>query len=46
MAQTVALAIAEVQELSNEVEVIPKAALAPTGRAGRSFVFQLRGEVS
>jgi osmotically-inducible protein OsmY len=40
MAQAVTLAVSEVQELSNEVEVIPTAALAPTGVEGRSFVFK------
>jgi hypothetical protein len=44
MAQVVSLAVAEVQELCNEVEVIPTAALAPTGVEGRFFVFKQRRE--
>ena len=44
MAQAVSLAVAEVQELCNEVEVVPTAALAPTGVEGRSFVSKQRGE--
>jgi hypothetical protein len=40
MAQAVTTAITGVQELCNEVEVIPPAALVPTGVEGRSFVFK------
>ena len=46
MAQAVTLAAAGMQELCNEVEVIPTAALIPTGMEVRSFVCKQRGEGS
>jgi hypothetical protein len=40
LVQAITLAVAGVQELCNEVEVIPTGTLVPTGVEGRSFVFK------
>jgi osmotically-inducible protein OsmY len=46
MAQVVTLAVPGVQQLCNDVEVIPPAALAQTGLDGCSFVVNQKREAS